>query len=81
MLKIDLWMNVVAAPACRVRWTIQAHYNMFRISIQYVAGMMLPYFVVAVLNALIIIQMAQYRRLRAGMSANVDTKSDDSAQR
>jgi len=43
--------------------------------------MMLPYFLVAALNAVIIIQMAQYRRLRAGMSANVDTKSNDSAQR
>jgi len=81
MLKIDLWMNVVAAPSCLVPRTIQAFYNIFRISIQYVAGMMLPYFVVAALNALIIIHMAHYRRLRAGMSANVDTKSDDSAQR
>jgi len=56
-------------------------YIIFQLSIQYVAGMLLPYVIVAVLNALIIIQMANYRRLRAGMSANVDTKSDDSAQR
>ena len=56
-------------------------HSVFQLSIQYVMGMMLPYVVVAVLNALIIIQMAKYRRLRAGMSANVDSKSDDSAQR
>jgi len=42
---------------------------------------MLPYFVIAVLNVLIITHMAKYRRLRANMSANVDAKSDDSAQR
>ena len=60
---------------------IHKDYNMIRLSVQYLAGMMLPYFLVAVLNALIIIQMAKHRRLRAGMSANVDNKSDDSAQR
>ena len=82
MLKINLWNNVGAAVnVCMVPWTIQHNYNIFRVSVQYVAGIMLPYFVVAVLNALIIIQMAQYRRLRAGMSAKMDTKSDDSAQR
>ena len=43
--------------------------------------MMLPYAVVALFNALIIIQMAKYRRQRADMSANVDSNSDDSAQR
>jgi len=59
----------------------QEDYNIIRLTVQYVVGMMLPYFVVAVLNALIIIQMAKHRLLRARMSANVDTKSDDSAQR
>ena len=42
---------------------------------------MLPYALIAVFNVLIIIQMSVYRRLRADMSANVDTKSADSAQR
>ena len=73
--------DVVAITICMVIWEIQKDYNILQLSIQYVVGMMLPYFVVAVLNALIIIQMAKYRRLRAGMSANVDSKSDDSAQR
>ena len=82
MLTINLWNNVVAAVnVCMVPWTIQHNYNIFRVSVQYVVGMMLPYFVVAVLNALIVIYMAKYRRLRAGMSAKMDTKSDDSAQR
>jgi len=46
-----------------------------------VIGMMLPYLAVAVLNVIIIIQMSKYRLKRANMSANVDTKSEDSAQR
>ena len=66
---------------CVVPSMYDNNYNIYQLSIQYVAGMMLPYVMIAVLNALIIIQMANYRRLRAGMSANVDTKSDDSAQR
>ena len=81
MLKIHLRLNVAAYNICMIPKTIMEIYNIFRISILYVAGMILPYFVVAVLNALIIIHMAKYRRLRAGMSANVDSKSDDSAQR
>ena len=82
MLKSYLQKNtVVAIHFCMVRWTIQHDYNRFRVSVQYVVGMMLPYFVVAVLNALIVIYMAKYRRLRAGMSANMDAKSDDKAQR
>ena len=82
VLNIDLRKNVVAAlNICMVPSTVRETYNILRVSIQYVAGMILPYFVVALLNGIIIIQMSQYRRLRAGMSANVDAKSDDSAQR
>jgi len=83
MQKSDLHKNtVVAYTFCIIARSLQNDYNIFQFSIHHVAGMMLPYFVVAVLNALIIIQMAKYdRRLRAGMPANVDTKSNDSAQR
>ena len=82
MYKSDVLKNaVVGRRRCIVPWKIQEGYNVFRLSVQYVVGMILPYFVVALLNVLIIIQMANYRRLRAGMSANVNTKSDDSAQR
>ena len=42
---------------------------------------MLPYALIAVFNLLIIIQMSVYRRLRADMSANLVSKSADSAQR
>ena len=72
---------VVDYAFCSIPMKIQKDYNITKLSVQYVAGMMLPYFMVAVLNALIIIQMGKHRRLRAGMSANVDNKSDDSAQR
>jgi len=47
----------------------------------YVIGMFTPYGLIAFFNALIVFQMLKYRRLRAGMSATGDTKSDDSAQR
>jgi len=81
MLKSDLHKNaVVAYTYCIIGRSCHSNYIIFTM-IKYLAGMMLPYFVVAVLNALIIIQMAKYRRLREGISANVDTKSDDSAQR
>ena len=82
LMKSYLQNNTVAAShICMVRWTVQNDHNTFRVTVQYVVGMMLPYLVVAVLNALIIIYMAKYRRLRAGMSANMDAKSDDQAQR
>jgi len=82
MLKSDLHKNAVVAYInyCIIGRSCRKSHIIFTM-MKYVAGMMLPYFVVAVLNALIIIQMAKYRRLRAGMSANVDTKCDDSAQR
>ena len=56
-------------------------HNTLRVIFHHVMGLMFPYALIAVFNALIIIQMSVYRRLRAGMSANVDTKSADSAQR
>jgi len=78
----DLQRNaVVVSPLCIVQKTIQKQQNVFALILHMVMGMMLPYLVIAVLNVLIIIQMAKHRLRRASMSANVDTKSEDSAQR
>jgi len=56
-------------------------HNKLQLTFHYVIGMFVPYGLIAVFNALIVTQMLKYRRLRAGMSATGDTKSDDSAQR
>jgi len=74
MLKSDLQNNaVVAWSFCLVSWTVQRDYDKFTVYMHHVMGMMLPYFVVAVLNILIVIQMAKYRHHCADMPANVES--------
>jgi len=72
---------VVGARTCYIPWDIQRTQNLIKSILLYGIGMFVPYSLIAIFNALIIYHMLKYRRLRAGMSASGDTKSDDSAQR
>jgi len=74
-------MLYIGVRNCYIPWDIFDTYNLVRLIVHYVIGMMMPYGLVAVFNALIVFQMMKYRRVRAGMSASGDSKSDDSAQR
>jgi len=46
-----------------------------------ILGMLLPYSLVAIFNALIVLQMIKYRSLRADLSANADNKAEENNQR
>jgi len=71
----------VADSNCYVPLDIKWTYNKFQMVLHGILGMLLPYSLVAIFNALIVLQMIKYRSLRADLSANADNKAEENNQR
>ena len=56
-------------------------YQILTLGLHMVIGIFVPYISIAILNALIVFQMIQYRRQRAALSTAVNSSADDATQR
>ena len=75
-----IFFKIIGSSACGTKRSDKILYSKLKMYIQYVIGMFVPYCLVAILNTMIVYNLAKYRKKRAALQAS-STNSEEKANR